>query len=304
MPGHIYARLGMWPQDIASQLGSITASQVADAQGESGIMDEPHSYDFLLYAYLQSGQDAHANAVINQVSAPLTKLDSMPGMVSARMNGMVPYYRTKLPVFYALETRNWNSAAMLEPVAGSPPEVSTLVYWARAVAHGRLHQPEKARADLARYDELMAEVRKGSHAYVAEGTTPKIERDEMQAWTAFAEGKQEEALANMRNAADLQDKVGQGEVDIPAREMLADMQLEYGHPQKAITEYEVALKLSPNRLNGLYNAGRAAEAAGDMAKAKFYYAALLKSTNNGEISSRAALAHAKSFVWSTQSAAN
>ena len=58
-------------------------------------------------------------------------------------------------------------------------------------------------------------------------------------------------------------KWAQAEVDIPAREMLADMQLEFGHPQQALTEYEVALKLSPNRLNGLYNAGRAAEAAGD-----------------------------------------
>jgi tetratricopeptide (TPR) repeat protein len=304
MPGHIYARMGMWPQDIASQLGSITASQLADARGESGIMDEPHSYDFLLYAYVQSGQDAHAKATLDQVSAPLNMIASMPGKESSYMFGMVPYFRTKLPAFYALEMRNWNSAAMLEPVAGSPPEVSTLVYWARAVAHGRLHQPEQARADLARYDELIAEVRKGSHAYLAEGTAPKIERDEMEAWTAFAQGKQEVALNEMRNAADLQDKVGQGEVDIPAREMLADMQLEFGHPQQALTEYEVALKLSPNRLNGLYNAGRAAEAAGDNVKAKFYYAALLKSTNNGEDSVRSELAHAGSFVSSTQLAAH
>jgi hypothetical protein len=33
--------------------------------------------------------------------------------------------------------------------------------------------------------------------------------------------------------------------------MLADMQLEFGHPQQALTEYEVALKLSPNRLGRL-----------------------------------------------------
>jgi tetratricopeptide (TPR) repeat protein len=123
-----------------------------------------------------------------------------------------------------------------------------------------LHQAEQARADLVRYDGLMTELSTGTHAYMAEGTAVKIERDEMLAWAAFAEGKQVEALTNMRAAADLQDKVGQGEVDIPAREMLADMQLEFGHPQQALTEYEVALKLSPNRLNGLYNAGKAAEA--------------------------------------------
>ena len=66
MHGHIYMQLGLWPQDIASQLGSITASQGAVARGESGIMDEPHSYDFVLYAYLQSGQDALAKSALDQ----------------------------------------------------------------------------------------------------------------------------------------------------------------------------------------------------------------------------------------------
>lgn len=226
----------------------------------------------------------------------------MPGMGSGYMAGMIPYYRMKLPVFYALEVRDWKSAAALEPAAGSPPEVATLVYWARVLADGRLRHAEQALAGLARYDALMAEVKKGKHAYMAEGTGPKIQRGEMLAWTAFAEGKEEEALTNMRTAADLQDKVGQAEVDIPAREMLADMLLEFGRPKQALTEYEVALKLSPNRLNGLYNAGRAAEAAGEPAKAEFYYATLLKSTNNGQDSARPELAHARSFAGSQQAA--
>jgi len=303
MPGHIYARLGLWPQDIASQLGSIAASQAAEARGESGIMDEPHSYDFLIYAYLQSGQDVRAKAALNQSAAPLTMIDSMPGMGADHMVGMVPNYRTKLPAFYALEMRDWKSAAAMEPIAGSPPEVAALAYWVRTVADGRLHQPEQAKANLDRYDAAMAEVRKGKRAYLADGTTAKIQRSEMLAWTAFAAASQDDALKNMRTAADLQDKVGQGEVDIPAREMLADMLLEFGHPQQALAEYEVALKLSPNRLNGLYNAGRAAEAAGEKIKAAFYYTALLKSTHNGENSARPELAHARSVVSVTETAA-
>ena len=126
----------------------------------------------------------------------------------------------------------------------------------------------------------------------------------MLGWVAFAEGKQDEAFTNMRTVADLQDKVGQAEVDIPAREMLADMLLESGHAQQVLSEYEIALKLSPNRLNGLYNAGRAAEAAGERSKAQFYYAALMKSTNNGQNSTRPELTHARRFVSVTQSAAN
>jgi tetratricopeptide (TPR) repeat protein len=86
--------------------------------------------------------------------------------------------------------------------------------------------------------------------------------------------------------------------------MLADMLLESGHAQQALSEYEIALRLSPNRLNGLYNAGRAAEAAGGRSKAQFYYAALMKSTNNGENSTRSELTHARRFVSVTQPAAN
>ncbi len=175
--------------------------------------------------------------------------------------------------------------------------------WARTVADGHLRQPEEAKADLAKYDALIDEIKKGKHAYEADGTGAKIERGEMLGWVAFAEGKQDDALKNMREAADLQDKVGQGEVDIPAREMLADMLLELHQPQQALAEYEVALKLSPNRFNGLYHAGLAAEAAGDKAKAQQFYAALLKSTDNGAESARPELAHVKSFVSSTQVAA-
>ena len=299
MPGHIYSRLGLWQQDIASQLGSIKASQAAEARGESSIMNEPHSYDFLIYAYLQSGQDPLAKAALGASEAPLERIASMTDMGSAYMVGMVPLYRTKLPAFYALEMRDWKSAAAMEPLAGSPPDVAALAYWVRATAHGRLRQPEQARADLAQYDELIAEVRKSKRAYLAEGTGAKIRRGEIQAWVAFAGGEQDAALKAMGVAADLQDKVGQGEVDIPAREMLADMLLEYGQPRQALAEYEVALKLSPNRLNGLYNAGRAAEAAGEKSMASFYYARLLESTQNGSNSVRPEFAHAAGFLSAT-----
>ena len=303
MPGHIYARLGIWPQDIDANLGSVAAAKAAQAKYGSGIMDEPHAYDFLLYAYLQSSQDDRAKWVLDQTTELLIQIASMPAMSGHRMEGMVPYYRSKYAVFYALEMRDWGSAAALEPAAGSPPEVATLAIWARTIAHGHLRQPEEARADLARYDSLMDEVRKGKHSYLAGDTGTKIERGEILSWVAFAEGKQEDALRNMRAAADLQDKVGQAEVDIPAREMLADMLLESHEPQQALAEYEVALKLSPNRFNGLYHAGLAAEAAGDKAKAQQYYAALLKSTGNGAQSTRPEFAHVKSFVSSTQLAA-
>jgi tetratricopeptide (TPR) repeat protein len=300
MPSHIFARLGMWRADIDSNVGSVAASHAAEARGQSGAMDQFHSDDFLLYAYLQVGQDGKAKKVLGDSAAAIARFEAMGEMGDHYMTGMLPYFRTKLPIFYALEMRDWRSAAALDAVAGAPPEAQTLTYWARTVAAGRLRQPEQAQADLAEYDSLMEKIKKGRHAYFADSTTTRIERGEMLAWLAFARGNSADALKFMRESADLQDKVGQGEVDIPAREMLADILLELGRPQEALAEYKSALALSPNRFNGLFNAGMAAEAAGDNPQAQGYYAALLKSTNDGAESARREFDHMKSVVASAK----
>jgi tetratricopeptide (TPR) repeat protein len=295
MPGHIFARLGMWPEDIDANLASVAASRAAEARHESGWMDQFHSDDFLVYAYLQRGQGAQARAVAADAAAAITHYQAMPDMAPDHyMTGMFPYYRNKFPIFLALETRDWKSAATLEPIKGAPPDTQTQVYWARVIGDGHLHQPAQARADLAAHDALMDEVKKGSHAYYADTTGAQIRHEEMLAWVAFADAKEAEATQHMSAAADLQDRVGQGEVDIPAREMLADMLLESGKPRQALAEYTRAMQLSPNRFNGLFGAGSAAEAAGETGEARRYYAALLKSSDSG--SDRPEIAHARTLV--------
>jgi tetratricopeptide (TPR) repeat protein len=300
MPGHIFARLGMWPEDIDSNVGSVAASHAAEARKQSGAMDQFHSDDFLLYAYLQSGQDAKAKAVLRISAAAITHFESMSDMGEHYMVGMFPYYRTKLPIFFDLEMRDWDAAAALEAIAGAPPETQTLTFWARTVATGHLHQPRQARDNLSAYDALIEKVKKGRHAYFTDSTGARITRGEMLAWIAFAEGRPADAVKQMQESADLQDKVGQGEVDIPAREMLADILLELKRPQEALIEYKKALILSPNRFNGLFNAGMAAEAAGDKVQAQAYYATLLKLTDNGSQSTRSEFDHVKTIVSSAR----
>jgi hypothetical protein len=58
--------------------------------------------------------------------------------------------------------------------------------------------------------------------------------------------------------------------------------------------------LSPNRFNGLFNAGKAAEAVGDAPQAQLYYATLLKITDNGSQSARPEFDHVKSVVSSAK----
>jgi tetratricopeptide (TPR) repeat protein len=98
----------------------------------------------------------------------------------------------------------------------------------------------------------------------------EIKRNAILGWLAFAQDRPDDAVAALRAAADQQDKLGQREVDIPAREMLGDLLMLLHRPKDALVEYRVALKLSPNRLNGLRSAAQAAQEAGLAYEAKQY----------------------------------
>jgi tetratricopeptide (TPR) repeat protein len=119
------------------------------------------------------------------------------------------------------------------------------------------------------------------------------------AWAAFAEGNKQEALKLMREGADMEDAsekhpVTPGQV-APARELLGDMLLELKQPALALKEYEASHKKEPGRYRGLLGAARAAELSGDKAKAKGYYADLLRLTEKSD-GERPELAQAKKFL--------
>ena len=135
--------------------------------------------------------------------------------------------------------------------------------------------------------------RKSSLAYYA--TSLQNGHDQALAWLAFAQGKNQEALRRLRSVADDQDTVGKGEVELPAREMLADMLLEMNRPEDALVEYEKSLQTDPNRFNGLYGAARAAEQARQPEKAAGFYAQLLKNCDGTADSGRPELARARNL---------
>jgi len=59
MPSHIFARLGLWQDDISSNLASVAAAE----HSPSGTEARLHPMDFLEYAYLQTGQQEKARAI-------------------------------------------------------------------------------------------------------------------------------------------------------------------------------------------------------------------------------------------------
>jgi tetratricopeptide (TPR) repeat protein len=167
------------------------------------------------------------------------------------------------------------------------------VYWGQGVAAGHLKDAKLAASALAGYDAVLVRLKKSPYADSADDA--QIQRNEILGWKSYVEGDADKAVAAMRKAADQQDKEGQGEVDIPAREMLADLLMALNRTQDALMEYKAALKLSPNRLNGLLGAGTAAEAVGDQAQAEMFYKQAARNTGNGAGTERAWVKHAAEF---------
>jgi tetratricopeptide (TPR) repeat protein len=288
MPSHIFARLGLWQDDIQSNLRAIEIADQQAAMHMHTTHHRVHSMDFLEYAYLQIGDDAKAH---EQVVA-LSTMKAMPG----DEDFMFDYLRTRqiaAPMVYAIERRQWKEALALEPLPDGEPYVKTPIYWGKAVAAGHLHDAAAAQDALKHYDELVEATRKGPKPYVGSGF--KQQRKELVAWADYAAGKQDEAVRELTAVADEQDKVGKGETDLPAREMLADMLLESGKPKEALEQYEISLKTDPNRFNGLYGAAQAASQLQQKDKATSFYTQLLKNCD-GIHSDRPELQQAKTLV--------
>lgn len=243
--------------------------------------------EFLEYAYLQVGLESKAKEMIEQLQA-VREEDLNPGL-----DGYLDWQRAQFPARYALELRQWKEAAALLP-SSADPRAKAVTYWARAIGAGHLHDVATARDVVAQYDAMVEATRKSDHPYRAKFM--ETNRDEARAWLSFAEGKNDEALSLLRPVADKQDAFGKGEVELPAREMLANMLLEMGRPLEALTEYEKSLKTDPSRFNGLFGAGRAAELARQPEKAAGYFAQLLKNCGSQVNSPRPELAHARAFL--------
>ena len=286
MPSHIFARLGLWQDDINSNLAAI---RVADGMAEHHhvMHHKVHSLDFLEYAYMQIGDDASAKATMEQIAA--IRVEQM----DHEFENYLLARQSEGPAKYALERRQWKEALALQPIAGAPSQVQLVTYWGRAIAAGHLHDAAAAQDALKHYDELLEATRKGPRPYLADGL--KDEHQVVQAWAAYAAGNSDDAVRLLRAVADDEDKVGKGETELPAREMLADMLLDLQRPQEALTEYEISLRTDPNRFNGLYGAAQAAGQIQQKEKASTYYTQLLKNCE-GIRSDRPEIAQAKTLL--------
>lgn len=163
---------------------------------------------------------------------------------------------------YALKTHHWKDALALQLPAGAEPSEQAITFWARAIAAGHLRDFADARDAVQQYDNLVDAVRKSSRPYI-------------------------------RSVADKQDAEGKGEVELPAREMLANMFLGMNRPAESLAEYEQSLKTDRNRVSTVSTAPPAPRNySNNHTPPPGYYVQLLKNCEAAP-SERPELSHAK-----------
>ncbi len=269
MPSHIFTRVGDWSDSISSNVASERA-----ARDSKAFADELHAMDYLVYAYLQVGQDEKARAVAADMTKVAVNPDQFPG----------PYALAASPARYMLERGDWKGAAELEIRPSKFPYADAMTYFARALGAARSGNPGAAVTDIEKLAELREKLRAAKDAYWTEQVN--IQWQIVHAWILYAEGKYDEALKAMSAAADAEDKTEKHPVTpgapIPARELLGQMLIDRGMAREALSAFEATLKKEPNRFNAIAGAARAAERLGDEAKTKDYYQRLTTLASNAD----------------------
>jgi tetratricopeptide (TPR) repeat protein len=284
MPSHIFTRVGYWKDSIAANAASV---QAAKASKEIG--DQLHGQDYLVYAYLQLGQDKEALGVVEEIAAARPDPDAFAAAFS----------QAAAPARYMVERGDWNGAANLEVKPSKFPHAMAISHFARAIGAARSGKTEAARVDTAKLAEMRDRLREAKNGYWAGQVD--VQQQIATAWVLYADGKQDEALKVMSAAVDAEDNTEKAPVTpgplAPARELYGFMLLDRGMAKEALAVFEATMAKEPNRFNGYLGAAKAAQGSGDTAKAKATYGKLVTLAAESE-PQRPTLAAARSFVGS------
>ncbi|MEP6676591.1 MAG: hypothetical protein ABJA78_15625 [Ferruginibacter sp.] len=294
MPSHIFTRLGLWDECIQSNLVSVASAKCyAEQAGIKGHWDEElHGLDYLVYAYLQKGDNKLAKQQVDYLKT-ISKVDPL--------NFKVAYAFAAIPSRYVLENKNWKEAATLQvSPAGFPwtkfPWQESIIHFTRLLGDVHEGNMQDATIELTNMQRLHDTLQLQKDMYKSQQVAIQIKAGE--AWIRFASGKKSEALDAMKVAADMEDATEKHPVTpgavLPARELLGDMLMQLQQYSDALQAYEAVLQKCPNRFNSLSGAAMAAEKSGERQKAGFYYKQLAAIAATD--SDRPELAVARSFL--------
>jgi hypothetical protein len=289
MPSHTFTRVGSWQESIDTNIESAKAAIREGTLGEA-----LHAMDYQVYAYLQTGQDAAAGRLVDEMPRILEKLDANAmGGAAAGFAGL--YAAAAIPARYAMERSDWAGAAALQPRKTAYHWVDAVTRFARAVGAARTGSLDAARAELEELRRHGQELKTAGDSYWAEQVGIQI--DVASAWIGFAEGRKEDAERRLRTAADAEDATDKSAISpgplAPAREFLGEMLLALGRPADALKEFQAVLQKEHHRFRATYYAARAAALAGDRRASREYFRQLAEISKRGDTPGRPELQQAR-----------
>jgi tetratricopeptide (TPR) repeat protein len=279
MPSHIYSMVGLWEESIGSNASALEIQP-----------DYYHAADFAVYAHLQLGQDIKAKALTEKSLATADRGDRPINFVNFTA-------KAAMPARYVLDRGDWTGAAALELKPSQYPMADSLTHFARGLGMARSGNVDGAKAEIEAMKRLRAALERVNDSYWADRTEEQMLA--VSAWVALKEGNREQAVRFMRAAAENEDNslkhVAMENRLYPLRELYGDLLLDLGDANAALTEYETALKATPNRYRGIFGVARAANSSGDRAKATDYYGRLIDLAKNADVD-RQEVQDAKAFL--------
>ena len=271
MPSHIFTRVGAWGDSVTTNRRSADAAQRSNDPD-----DALHALDYMTYAYLQLARDGDARRTFEEARA-------LTGINPARATAY--YALAAMPARYVVERGAWRDAAKLAPSPSNFPFTEAMTHFARALGAAKSGDPAAAQTDIEKIAALRDRLKATKSDYWANEV--EVMRLISVAWAALAQRSSEEALALMRQAADIEDRSEKSIVTpgrlLPARELLGDMLMELTRPAEALKEYELSQQREPNRYRGLYGAGQAAAQSGSRDKARYHFSKLIELAGSGDL---------------------
>jgi hypothetical protein len=272
MPSHTFTRAGFWQESIDS---NIAAAAAARREGQTA--EELHASDYESYAYLQTGQDEAAGRIVKSLPEIAKHFDPKV-LISGAGGPSVGYFAlAAIPARYAIERQAWKEAVQLAVRETPFPHTDAMTWFARGFGAARLGQAAMAIDSATALRHIRERLLKASENYWARQV--EIQEVAVGAWAALAAGKKEEALRQMKVAAELEDGTEKSAVTpgplAPARELLGEMMLDMNEPAQALEQFEATLKKEPGRFRALYGAAHAAQLSGNRDASQKYFLELL-----------------------------
>ena len=296
MPSHIFTRLGLWSESIKSNIDSAQSAvcYAESVNPDANWVSEIHALDYLVYAYLQLGDNQKAKL-------ELTKMNEIREVFPSDHFASA-YALIAVPCRLAIENKNWDVASKLElPKTNIDWKKSdwpvAMLHFSRALGFSNLGKTFKAEKELKSLITLRDKLSNADKTY--ESGQVSIQIEAIRAWIEFSKGNSKEAIDFMKLASTLESKTSKAAVTpgeiIPAEELLGDLYIALNKPKEALESYKLNLEVRPFRFNGIYGAAKAAEKLGDIKLAKHYFNQLIEVTSKTN-SSRPEISEAKSFL--------